>query len=350
MSTLLGFLLVSSFIFLFLKNKLISEYFNLPIKASIVFKLLIVAFIFNFIVNNSELTNLYVFRTSSYIWFLFLIFICNFIIDKKSPSQFFLISISIALVYVYVLSTIHFPPFLREFFLLYSDKFDFLKGSDLLLSYVFVNYINKKYYKNSDHAFYYFLLVSGLYLPLFLYMSKGSFIPALLYLFVELYIQRKRINAKKYKLFFSFLFRQYCLSYLLFKLRVTRDTIDSAIQSEASFSNSFQEAFIEQLQKNVENKNTVESLFSFYFVDSRIYSTDLPLNWRLQIWQDVWLDLIEKGKLLIGYGNNSVIPAMDVDWRKGMDSLNENVHNFLVNILARGGLLQVILFLLFSFT
>ena len=129
---------------------------------------------------------------------------------------------------------------------------------------------------------------------------------------------------------------------------ITRDTIDSAIQSEASFSNSFQDAFIEQLQKNVENKNTVESLFSFYFVDSRIYSTDLPLNWRLQIWQDVWLDLIEKGKLLIGYGNNSVIPAMDIDWRKGMDNLNENVHNFLVNILARGGLVQVILFLFFS--
>ncbi len=347
---IVGLLLVSSFIFLFLKNKLISEYFNFPIKASIVFKLLIVAFIFNFIVNNSEFTNLYVFRTSSYIWFLFLIYICNFIIDKKSPSQFFLISISIALVYVYVLSTIHFPPFLREFFLLYSDKFDFLKGSDLLLSYVFVNYINKKYYKNSDHAFYYFLLVSGLYLPLFLYMSKGSFIPALLYLFVELYLQRDRINAKKIQTIFFILVSSVLFVLSTFQVEgVTRDTIDSAIQSEASFSNSFQEAFIEQLQKNVENKNTVESLFSFYFVDSRIYSTDLPLNWRLQIWQDVWLDLIEKGKLLIGYGNNSVIPAMDVDWRKGMDSLNENVHNFLVNILARGGLVQVILFLLFFF-
>ena len=69
-----------------------------------------------------------------------------FILDNKPPSQFFLISISIALVYVYVLSTIHFPPFLREFFLLYSDKFDFLKGSDLLLSYVFVNYINFIYF------------------------------------------------------------------------------------------------------------------------------------------------------------------------------------------------------------
>lgn len=35
---------------------------------------------------------------------------------------------------------------------------------------------------------------------------------------------------------------------------------------------------------------------------------------------------------------------MDSDIRSGMDKLNENVHNFLVNILARGGLIQVILF------
>ena len=41
---------------------------------------------------------------------------------------------------------------------------------------------------------------------------------------------------------------------------------------------------------------------------------------------------------------------MDIDWRTGMDKLNENVHNFLVNILARGGLVQVFLFLLFSIT
>ena len=347
---IVGFFLVISIIFLFLKNKLIFEYFNLPTKASIVFKLLILAFIVNFIIYNSEFTNLYVFRTSSYIWFLIMIYICNFILDNKPPSQFFLISISLAFIYVYVLSTIHFPPFLKEFFLSYSDKFDFLKGSDLLLSYVFVNYINKKYYSNLDHAFYYFILVTGLYLPLFLYMSKGSFIPAILYATVELYLQRKRINAKKIQTIVFIL-----ASALLFVLStfqvegVTKDTINSAIQSDESLTTYFQDAFAEQLEKNIENKNTTESLFSFYFIDSRIYSSDPPLNWRLQIWQDVWIDLIETGRLLIGYGNNSVIPAMDIDWRKGMDSLNENVHNFLVNILARGGLVQVFLFLLFFY-
>ena len=347
---IVGFLLTSSTIFLLLKNKLIDKYLDLSVKANVIFKLLILAFIFNFIVNNSQITNLYVFRTSSYIWSLFLIYFFTFILDNKPPSQFFLISVSLAFIYVYVLSTIHFPAFLQEFFLSYSDKFDFLKGSDLLLSYVFVNYINKKYYSNSDHAFYYFILITGLYLPLFLYMSKGSLIPAILYAIVELYLQRKRINAKKIQTIVFIFASAVLFVFSTFQVEgVTGDTIDSAIQSDESFSTTFQDAFVKQLEKNIENKNTAESLFSFYFIDSRIYSTDLPLNWRLQIWQDVWIDLIEKGRLLIGYGNNSVIPAMDIDWRTGMDKLNENVHNFLVNILARGGLVQVFLFLLFFY-
>ena len=86
---IVGFLLTSSTIFLLLKNKLIDKYLDLSVKANVIFKLLILAFIFNFIVNDSELTNLYVFRTSSYIWFLLLIYICMFILDNKPPSQFF---------------------------------------------------------------------------------------------------------------------------------------------------------------------------------------------------------------------------------------------------------------------
>ena len=128
---IVGFFWLSSIIFLFLKNKLIYKYLT-SIKASVIFKLLIIAFIFNFIVNNSELQTSMFLELALTFGFYFLIYICNFILDNKPPSQFFLISISVALVYVYVLSTIHFPPFLREFFLLYSDKFDFLKGSDLL--------------------------------------------------------------------------------------------------------------------------------------------------------------------------------------------------------------------------
>ena len=40
---------------------------------------------------------------------------------------------------------------------------------------------------------------------------------------------------------------------------------------------------------------------------------------------------------------------MSLPSRQGLDGLNENVHNFIVNIYARGGILQITLFLYFIF-
>jgi hypothetical protein len=54
--------------------------------------------------------------------------------------------------------------------------------------------------------------------------------------------------------------------------------------------------------------------------------------------------------LIIGYGYKEIIPIMldpTAPGRLGRDGLNENVHNYFVNILARGGLLQLGLFLIF---
>ena len=54
-------------------------------------------------------------------------------------------------------------------------------------------------------------------------------------------------------------------------------------------------------------------------------------------------------KIIFGYGYTEIIPAMNKFERQGDDGENENVHNFLVNIFARGGLIQLILFILFYF-
>ena len=109
----------------------------------------------------------------------------------------------------------------------------------------------------------------------------------------------------------------------------------------------------------VQNKNTVDSLFSLYFDNGRLYSTDGNLNWRLDIWQDVIFDLNDKDILLTGYGYDSIIPAMEKPGRQGCEVIdkeicltnngipNENVHSYIINILARGGLVQVVLIILF---
>ena len=54
--------------------------------------------------------------------------------------------------------------------------------------------------------------------------------------------------------------------------------------------------------------------------------------------------------LFLGYGYKSIIPQMldpAAPGRLGRDGLNEHVHNYFVTILSRGGLIQLLLFILF---
>ena len=81
-----------------------------------------------------------------------------------------------------------------------------------------------------------------------------------------------------------------------------------------------------------------------FFLDGRFYSSDSNLNWRLQIWQDVVKDMSQNNLFLTGYGFSEKIPAMNDPLRAGDDGLNENIHNFLLNVFARGGLIHFILY------
>ena len=81
-------------------------------------------------------------------------------------------------------------------------------------------------------------------------------------------------------------------------------------------------------------------------------SKDNTTNWRLDIWQDVFEDLNNKNLIIYGYGHNEIIPVMtdpSAPGRLGRDGLNENVHNYFVNILARGGHFNLLLSLPFIF-
>ena len=101
------------------------------------------------------------------------------------------------------------------------------------------------------------------------------------------------------------------------------------------------------LNKLIENKNTVDVFLSFYIYEGRIYSRDGTTDWRLDIWQDIIEDLNDKDQIYSGYGYSSILPIMvdpEAPGRLGEDGLNENVHNYIFTILARGGLIQLILF------
>jgi hypothetical protein len=59
--------------------------------------------------------------------------------------------------------------------------------------------------------------------------------------------------------------------------------------------------------------------------------------------------MIEEKKVISGYGYKQVLPQMldpEAPGRLGRDGLNENIHNYVMNIFARGGIFQLVLFII----
>ena len=74
------------------------------------------------------------------------------------------------------------------------------------------------------------------------------------------------------------------------------------------------------------------------------------------MWQDAITDNIDDNKLLLGIGYKEMFNVFKVDNtgygndRRGIDKLNEQVHNYFVTILLRGGIFQliIVLFILYN--
>ena len=99
-----------------------------------------------------------------------------------------------------------------------------------------------------------------------------------------------------------------------------------------------------------DEKDTVNVIFSFYWHYGRLESTDPTTNWRLDIWQDAIYYMSDNDILITGHGYNEIFPIMldpTAPGRLGRDGMNEHVHNYLVNIFARGGIFQLFLFIFF---
>ena len=119
--------------------------------------------------------------------------------------------------------------------------------------------------------------------------------------------------------------------------------IDETISEELKFAITSR---YKTINDNKYEKEVLE-LSLFYFQDGRIFTTDGNLNWRFQIWQDIFQDMYEERKIMFGYGFDDIVPAMDSDQRTGQDQQNINVHNYFVHVLSRGGLTHLSLVLIF---
>lgn len=339
---IVGLLLIISvsLIFLNYKNKFLLS--DLKITFSL-FQLIVIFFLISLFVNNGKLLNTYTYKSSSYIWFISLYFL--FYIFKKNNIKLieFQKYLPYILIIVYIFSTIYYPSIIKEFFSNYSDKFEFLKASDILLIYIFTNSSNLIKFNSKLNSLAFLFISSSILIPLFLYMSKGSFFPALLYFIVVLFLNRNTI--KRFKLKTIFLVIVSSILFIASTFEVYGNlTFEKKVLSSDEENISTILSFTDNLNSIANQKNTTTLFGSFYFQEQRLYSKDLMLNWRLQIWQDILYESIQNNEILLGQGYNSMIRVMDHPERIGTDGTNENVHNYFVNIFARGGLFQLFLF------
>lgn len=309
----------------------------------ITFFLISITFIVNvFIYGNSIST--YTFRSSSYIWTTgFLFFGYQFFRVNTLSKNLIYVGIPI-LIYIYFFSIYGFPQTIIDFILSISDKFEPHKGSDLLIIYVTIVFVVNKLFMDKRRGFEIFILLTSLYFPLMLFKSRASFIAFLFFSISELYYFRNNINSNyKRNLLLIFLVIFIFFQSVFFVSGsgfIKADAIEAEVEYVATYRNDPDD----------------EKFRLFYIAEdtlgsrtTRIFSSDNNLNWRLQIWQDVIYDLLSKNKLILGYGYEDKIPAMLDEGRSGLDRLNENVHNYVVTLLARGGITTVILYSLLYF-
>ena len=318
------------------KNRDKNEFFNSTINILLI---IYSSFLVNLFIYFEGNYTTYIFKSSSYLWFIVFLYIG---LTIKKDINLITIFYNVGIFGIYIIYLVKVSGFfidgdennfIDNYFLSISDKFELHKGSDLLILYIIImmlnNYIFTKKYKKE-----YFIFTSAVFLPLLLYSSRAAFIAGCIFFTLEVLNNKEIYLLKQKKLIYATLF--------LALFAVSSSVVQSRdIQPDGAF---------ESIRELAEYRNTIDSEKGngnlFWVSSNRLYSSDGNLNWRLQIWQDTISDLITDQKLFLGNGYYKMIPSMQLDKRQGMDGLNENVHNFLINTLARGGLLQLVLIVL----
>ena len=310
-------------------------------KAVWIFRLVLIHF---FIMNLSSgglnnFLNTSVYRSGSYIWTLGFIFLLPFLSKTRIfDRNIFLTSMFFILPLSYVLTSVYYPGFLENFFLNFSDKFRYLKGSDLFLIFSIYCIFFFERIKNNNFIYLFTFIISGLLLPLIIFSSRGASIGTMFVLIYAIYENRKAFLRNK--ILFTF-------ALVLFTITLTLSSI-YLDWTKIDFEEINTEMAIESLEMTLVSKRYPEYDKPIFFIEnSRLNSGDGNLNWRLQIWQDVMQDLSQKELLIFGYGYEGIIPAMERIDRAGLDGSNIHVHNYFINILARGGLYHLFLFISF---
>ena len=336
----LGLLLALTFLLVprkFLKNYVIET------KSTLVLRIIVLLFVVVSFITEASYVNPYLYRSSSFIWTIFITYLGAILLKKNSFEKYYLIFFLPVPFINYLFATGYYPNFIIDFYNKYSDKFQFIKASDLLLTLIVCNLVFFHQRGFSKSSSYYIYGSTAIYLPLLLFNSRGAFISAMLFLLLVSLSQKEYFSKNKIQIIIVTLivlsFGILSLLYIGYSFEVVNIEPEIQVISEAA------EAVTKQ-------KNTVRAIFGFYICENRLCSVDNTLDWRLDIWGDLFKDMNEENILFKGYGFNEIFPIMldpTAPGRLGRDGLNENVHNYFFNILGRTGFVGLLVVLLFYF-
>ncbi len=292
------------------------------------------------LINRNFIFDLSSLRNSSFVWSIGYFFIGYYLVNRIN-KYYLMAASSLVLFASYFITFINYPNFIMDFFISFGDKFQFIKAADTLLLLIVFNFLVKKMNFDTKFEFITFLFTLSLFYPYFFVQSRGSVLGALIYLLFNLYSYRRYIINNYFRsliliIFSGILF--YGSSFLISGISYSDEYNPESIQE-------VNEILIDEV---VTKKDVPKGFLTFYFADGRIHSYDNTTNWRLDIWQDLVEDLYKKNKILFGLGYEGIFEIMldpTAPGRLGRDGLNENVHNYFMNIFGRGGIFQLSIFL-----
>jgi len=331
-------LLVITFMSIFL-NKKIPKEIKILINSS---TLILIGFVISLFLNNFELS-MYLFKSSSYIWSLGYIGFGYYFLSKIN-KELLTLAVFLAALSLFFISIINYPNFIIDIFISSSDKFQLVKAADSLLIFVILNLMVERYLNASVKLKFSIMMFSfGLFLPYYIYQSRGSLLAALLFFMICAFSYRKFI-LKNYLIVLIYSF----VTALLFygsSYSIAFISLDEEFMPE-----NFAEANTGIIDNILTEKEPRSGFLTFYFDNGRVKSLDATTDWRLDIWQDLLDDLSYNNKLITGFGYSEPFEIMSdpsEPGRLGRDGLNEHIHNYFFNIIGRGGLLQLVFFLIF---
>tara|TARA_B100000902_G_scaffold389137_1_gene435815 strand:+ start:843 stop:2144 length:1302 start_codon:yes stop_codon:yes gene_type:complete len=347
---LLGeYIVLFGFIYLFflvLYSSKTHRLFSLKIITAI-----LIYYLLQLIFTQANITNTYTFKASS-----FIAMTSYFYLGLNLPSQNEYIQkikkwLPLMLPIIYFLGSGLYPDFLTNFFIENSDKFQFIKASDVLMGVLIIVFYQTGFNEKRNDL--YLFLIIPAFIPLLLYLSRGSFVAIVLFFVMELFTHRKQFISNLPRTFVLALVSMFIFVFSTFNIYGNLNFEKSNPLINEELDKRQTEVIQENLLDLIERRNTVGVVFSLYFEDNVLKSTDGTLNWRLDIWQDLLSDMNISNKNLFGYGYNEILSVMtdpSEPGRMGRDGMNENIHNYFLNIFARGGLILLILFVTLHMT